>query len=91
MKTLVLLAGLVVISPNTAHADYFQVFEGTYYIPHARVILNNKTIGYTDAYGRIKIGLPQGKYQAQIEYRNRTKTVRLLVDGKQNLKRAEAF
>jgi hypothetical protein len=93
MKTFVLLASLVSITPSIAFADYFQIFDGSrpYYIPYARVTLADKTIGYTDAYGRLKIDLPPGEYQVQIEYRSGRKTVRLFVDGGSNLKRAEAF
>ena len=93
MKTLLLVAGVVVISANTAFADYFQIFDGSrpYYIAYARVTLAGKTIGYTDAYGRLKIDLAPGKYEVQIAHRDALKTVRLSVNGSSVLKRAEAF
>jgi hypothetical protein len=92
MRIAILLASLIWLMPGTAFADYFQFFNAAtpYFIPNAMVSLNGQTIGYTDAYGRIKIDLAPGNYQVQIEFKNGLKTVQLHIDGKTNLKKVEA-
>lgn len=91
MKFRFLLIGLALIAPGAAYADYFQFFAGGRSVPHARVILNGKTVGFTDAYGRVKINLPRGAYQVQIDDRVKRMSARIVVDGKGNLKRADAI
>jgi hypothetical protein len=94
MKLLLIVITLLLFStPGSAFADYFQFFDGSgpYYITYARVTLAGKTIGYTDAYGRLKINLPRGQHQVEIEHRGQTRTARLSRDGGSGLKRAEAF
>ena len=91
-KILILLIGLMAMLPETASADYFKFLDSNtqYYIPNARVILDGRTIGNTDAYGRIRVELANGDYQVQIEFRGGLKTTRLHIDGGRTLKTAEA-
>jgi hypothetical protein len=92
MRILILLASLIAIIPGFALADYFKFLDSSthYFIPNARVTLDNKIIGYTDGYGRLKVDLPKGDYQVRIEFRGGFKTAQLHVDGAKNLKTAEA-
>jgi len=91
MKFFILLAGLIAMTPSSAFADYFKIYDGTVYIPNASVILNGQTIGHTDAYGRVQINnLANGDYHAQIQTQQGVKTVLLHIDGKGNLKSVQA-
>ncbi len=91
MRISILLTCLMAMTPGIAFADYYQFFVGStpYYIPNAKVSFNGQTIGYTDAYGRIKIDLAPGKHQVQIEFKDGLRTVQLQIDGEQNLKKVK--
>lgn len=93
MQKIIVLVLLLVAAPGCVHADYFQVFDasGKYYIPYASVMKDNSVIGYTDAYGRVKIDLPKGECRVQIKHRGNTMTSQLTIDGSTVLKKAKVF
>lgn len=94
MKKLFVLAALLLLSPNVALADYFQIFEGDdrSYIAYASVSVNGRPVGSTDMYGRLKIDqLPRGNHTGEIRYRGQSRRVRFTIDGSQELKRVGTF
>lgn len=93
MRTLGVFIVLSLLTSDASHADYFRIMDGatSYYIPYAKVEEDDgSVIGYTDAYGRIRINLPLGQRTVKVIDRGVTKSVSLRVDGRPNLKRVEA-
>jgi hypothetical protein len=93
MRKLLFISASFMLTAPAAHADYFQVFDGStpYYVPYAQIRLKERLLGYTDAYGRIRIDLPPGHYSAQVLLRDsRKKTISLALDGSRQLKRVDA-
>src|SRR5262245_3435655 len=90
MKKLVALAALILLSPNVAVADYFQIFEaedGRSYVAYGSLSVDGKRVGSTDMYGRLKIDrLPVGNYTGEIQYRGQLRRVRFTIDGSRELK-----
>lgn len=79
---------IVSLLADTAWADIFQLVDRNsgYYVSYAPLYINSKLQGYTDKYGRIKISLPAGNYQGQVEYQRRRKNITLPIDGSAQLK-----
>ena len=94
MKKLFALAALLLLSPNLALADYFQIFEADSrsYIAYASVSVDGRNIGSTDMYGRLKIDqLSRGNHTGEIRYRGQSRRVRFTIDGSADIKRVATF
>jgi hypothetical protein len=59
------------------------------YASYSRVEIDDRLIGYTDMYGRIKISMPKGDYPCSVKFFGHTFQVRLSITGDANLKRIE--
>lgn len=94
MRKIILLALLLVLIVNFAHADYFQiVFKSNgdqikVAYAEVKVIDGNDVVfeGYTDKYGRIVINLPHKEYEGQVFFRKKWRKIKFKIDGSDNLK-----
>lgn len=89
MKKILIFITFVAIMAGTAYADSFQFIERARnsYIANGAIYISNQLQGYTDGYGRIRINLPRGTYEARLRIRNRPDIViRLTLDGSSTMK-----
>jgi hypothetical protein len=57
-----------------AWADDFQLVDRSSggWLSYAEVFMDDERLGYTDKYGRIRIDLPPGRYQARVRVNGRS-------------------
>lgn len=65
---------LAAVAAPTAWADDFQLVDRASggWLSYAEVVTEEKRLGYTDKYGRIRIELPPGRYHARVRVKGRS-------------------
>ncbi len=92
MKNLRLWVLMLVLqfAASHAHADWFQLerAEAGAYISHARVEVlgQDRTVGYTDYFGRVELRLPNGRYTGFVSQGDWRGRFDFQVDGRNVIK-----
>lgn len=91
LRLLLLLILLTLAASRICEADPVQFVDAQTgaYASYSRVEIDNKLIGYTDMYGRIKVSLPNGEYRCSVAYFGHPFEINLSITGDVKLKRIE--